>query len=229
MVVWGGFGVGDPASGGRYDPSNDTWTTTTTTGAPTGRFQHTAAWTGSTMIVWGGVGSGGTTYFNDGARYNPGGDAWTPVSLSGAPAARSQHTAVWTGTEMIVWGGYGVGQVLVTGGGRYDPTGNSWLPVSTTGAPGARAQHSAVWTGSDMVVWGGYDGSSFEASGGRYSPASNQWSAVSAAGSPSPRASHAAVWTGTEMIVFGGATATSVFDDTFAYTPGRVMYLYQRP
>src|SRR5437868_5772782 len=35
------------------------------------------------------------------------GDTWTPTSLTGAPDARGSHTAVWTGSEMIVWGGYG--------------------------------------------------------------------------------------------------------------------------
>ena len=39
-------------SGGCTD---DTWTATSTTNAPTGRCGHTAVWTGSEMIVWGGV------------------------------------------------------------------------------------------------------------------------------------------------------------------------------
>ena len=33
------------------------------------------------------------------------GDTWTPTNLTGAPDARVSHTAVWTGSEMIVWGG----------------------------------------------------------------------------------------------------------------------------
>src|SRR5438046_2115510 len=34
-------------------------------------------------------------------------DTWTATSTTGAPAARERHTAVWTGSEMIVWGGAG--------------------------------------------------------------------------------------------------------------------------
>jgi len=34
-------------------------------------------------------------------------DTWT--ATAGAPSARSNHTAVWTGSEMIVWGGLGAG------------------------------------------------------------------------------------------------------------------------
>ena len=37
--------------------TDDTWTATTTANAPVGRIAHTAVWTGSEMIVWGG-GSG---------------------------------------------------------------------------------------------------------------------------------------------------------------------------
>ena len=33
------------------------------------------------------------------------GDTWTPTNLTGVPDGRVGHTAVWTGSEMIVWGG----------------------------------------------------------------------------------------------------------------------------
>ena len=33
-------------------------------------------------------------------------DTWTPTSVTSAPDGRQFHTAVWTGSEMIVWGGY---------------------------------------------------------------------------------------------------------------------------
>ena len=32
-------------------------------------------------------------------------DTWAATSTSNAPDGRSAHTAVWTGSEMIVWGG----------------------------------------------------------------------------------------------------------------------------
>ena len=70
------------------------------------------------------------------------------------PLADNVHTAVWTGSEMIVWGGYDGGNVLNTGG-RYNPSTDSWTATSTTNAPAARTDHTAVWTGSEMIVWGG--------------------------------------------------------------------------
>ncbi len=111
--------------------------------------------------------------------------------LSGAPAERYEHTAVWTGSEMIVWGGSS------NIGGRYNPVSDSWSATNTAGAPDARTQHTVVWTGSEMIVWGGVDGGfSFLNTGGRYNPASNNWTATSLTDAPAARRRHTAVWTG---------------------------------
>src|SRR5436305_9054510 len=93
MIVWGGFnGSINVNTGGRYNPSTDSWTATRTTNAPAGRDQHTAVWTRSEMIVWGGFNGP----FNTGGRYDPSTDSWTPTSTTNAPAARESHVAVWT-------------------------------------------------------------------------------------------------------------------------------------
>jgi hypothetical protein len=106
MVVWGGtenniyYGTG-----AWYDPVGDTWNPMSAINAPGARAGHTAVWTGSFMIVWGGYVSNGQTHFNTGGRYDPAADAWTPTSLVNAPSVRRGHVAVWTGSLMIVWGG----------------------------------------------------------------------------------------------------------------------------
>src|SRR6266481_951875 len=83
-------------------------------------------------------------------------DSWTATSTTSAPAARSAHTAVWTGSEMIVWGGFN--NSYLNTGGRYNPSTDSWTATSTTSAPAGRYFHTAVWTGSEMIVWGGFGG-----------------------------------------------------------------------
>jgi len=139
MIVWGGTTdrINGLNTGGRYNPSTDSWTATTTTNAPTGRSIHTAVWTGSEMIVWGGEAFDGSfQYLDTGGRYNPGTDSWIATSTSNAPSAREVHTAVWTGSEMIVWGGGTLGSPFNTGG-RYNPNTDSWTATSTTNAPSA--------------------------------------------------------------------------------------------
>ena len=49
------------------------------------RYWHTAVWTGSEMIVFGGMSSVGTVY-GDGSRYDPATDTWTPAAPGGAPS-----------------------------------------------------------------------------------------------------------------------------------------------
>ena len=219
MIVWGGenltgYGLN---TGGRYNPSTDSWTATSLTNAPAARADHTAVWTGSEMIVWGGiyVNQNIGTVFNTGGRYNPGTDSWTATSTTNAPSARFQHTAVWTGSEMIVWGGTD-GTNLFNTGGEYNPSTDSWTVTSTANAPDPRNFHTAVWAGDQMIVWGGCTDPNFcgEYTGGRYNPGTNSWTATSLTNAPSPRAGHTAVWTGNEMIVWGAD-----YDDGGRYDP----------
>ncbi|MBI2395464.1 MAG: hypothetical protein HYV09_38200 [Deltaproteobacteria bacterium] len=184
-----------------------------------GRSWHTAIWTGTTMIVWGGAASSGP--MNDGAVYDPSLDVWAPlptVPLIG----RFGHVAVWTGSSMIVWGGtsnttsYG----YRGDGAVYQPSTKTWTLMPSVGAPSPRVLAAAVWstTTNEMIVWGGA-GSGVGADGARFSP-STGWRGMS----PPPagfaaRRNHQAVWTGTQMIVFGGEGCTSHCDDAAAYDP----------
>ena len=85
MIIWGGYdGTNYLGTGARYNPATDNWVATTVTNAPNARCFHTAVWTGSEMIIWGGV-TTGSTELNTGARYNPASDSWTATTLSGVP------------------------------------------------------------------------------------------------------------------------------------------------
>ena len=232
MIVWGGTdGLGMLNTGARYNPSNPdatAWTATADTvmdNAPLARTDHTAVWDSADkeMIVWGGDLSSGST--NSGGLYNPNPltDAWMPTSapplvLNFLP--RSLHTAVWTGTEMIVWGGKtSIGPM--PDGAIYLPGTDSWKAITSNGAPVARFSHTAVWTGTEMIVWGGDPGGLILAnSGGRFRVATNDWRPVSLTGAPSARVGHTAVWTGTEMIIWGGTTdGVTALNDGARYNP----------
>ena len=105
------------------------------------------------MIVWGGDDEGfSLSPVNTGGRYNPGTDTWMTTANANAPDARTLHTAVWTGNEMIVWGGEDGTQFALNTGGRYDPGSNTWTATSTINSPDGRYVHTAIWTGSEMIV-----------------------------------------------------------------------------
>jgi N-acetylneuraminic acid mutarotase len=177
MVVWGGWGGGTLYfnDGGRYDPAADHWTAINTANAPSPRVRQTAIWTGSEMVIWGGADDNSANFFNTGGRYTPATNIWAPTSTSNAPTGRITHTAVWTGTQMIVWGGYYLDAtsqtVYVNTGGRYNPSTDTWAATpSLTNAPRARAFHTALWAGNRMIVWGGNDQPNYFGSGGKYDP-----------------------------------------------------------
>jgi VCBS repeat-containing protein len=209
MIIWGGYdGSSYLATGGRYNPITDSWTATSTTNAPTGRSEHQAFWTGSLMLVWGGWGGWGSTGHRDGGRYDPATNSWTPISTKDPYSFREHHTAIWTGTEMIAWGGFGDGMASMglDTGRIYDPITDSWSNTTLTNAPSPRAGHSAIWTGTEMIVWGGDTNSwSSPGDGGRYNPMTDSWLETTTTGAPEAPTYHSAVWTGTEMIVFGGS------------------------
>jgi N-acetylneuraminic acid mutarotase len=186
-------------SGGCTD---DTWTPTSLTNAPSARNYHTAVWTGSEMIIWGGWNG---PPLNTGGRYDPTTDSWTATSTANAPTARQIHTAVWTGSEMIVWGGFDNMPRYTNTGGRYNPVTDSWTATNSVAAPSGRTVREVVWTGSEMIIWGGYDGTLNVNTGGRYNPSTDNWTATSTTNAPTARSGNTAVWTGSELIVWGAS------------------------
>lgn len=219
-LVWGGSGAcGGSAAcgdGAAYDAGSDRWSPLGSAGAPSARYLHTAVWTGQRMLVWGGIGGGGAAGCGpkagapcgDGAAYDPAGDTWAALPQVGAPSPRGWHGAVWTGSEMIVWGGENpLDGTLLGDGARLDPATGSWRPTSAIGAPSPRRYFVALWTGEGMIVWGGDSSATKDeglGDGAIYDPVGDVWKATATARRPSPRWAHTAVWTGEEMIVWGG-------------------------
>jgi N-acetylneuraminic acid mutarotase len=156
MIIWGGdstAGLHYLKTGGVYDPSTDTWTSTSLSNCPDGRNAHTAIWTGDKMIIWGGYNTSGCLL--TGSRYDPVANGWAPTSIIDVPIARKNHTAIWTGVKMVIWGGDASSSVLLNSGGIYNPFNDNWDSTITSGAPAIRAFHTSVWTGNSMVIWGG--------------------------------------------------------------------------
>ncbi len=221
MILWGGrASSADLNTGGRYNPSTDSWTILSALNAPAPRARHVAIWTGSRMLIWGGFSNSVSLDLASGGRYNPASDSWTPTSESSAPSTRAAHRAVWTGNSMIVWGGLNDELLDDNTGGRYDPSLDNWTPTSTTGAPAGRSGFTAAWTGNAMIVWGGRNaGLTHLNDGGQYDPISDHWTPTSTVGAPSARTSHTVAWTGTRMIVWGGTDGTVRLNTGGIYDP----------
>lgn len=178
-----------------------------------GRAEAAVVWTGSEVIVWGGHGLEITTtaqgnpsfdYTGDvrvvGAAYDPATDTWR--TLAGAPIdARVGAAAVWTGSEMVVWGGLTPDRERVgPDGAAYDPDTDTWRAIApaplSTRVPAAHA-----WTGTEMIVWGIGGRGTALADGAAYNPDTDTWRAIV----PAPLTLNlaSAAWAGDEMVIVG--------------------------
>ncbi|MEO7094311.1 MAG: hypothetical protein ABI175_13735, partial [Polyangiales bacterium] len=155
MIVFGGA-VGDAPEAAAYEPSRDEWSRVPASPLRA-RVRHHAVWTGHSMIVWGGAINSedgeSTTYFDDGALYDPCAKTWRFVAT--APGAFHEgSTAVWATTtrELVVLGGEGS-----TNGWAYRPATDTWrtIAVAPITTSGSRGPLHAVWTGTELVAYDG--------------------------------------------------------------------------
>lgn len=187
-------------------------------------------WTGAASIHWGGMVppeggllSGRVEFLADGVAYDPQADGWR--TLPPAPiAGRRGQLSVWTGEELVVWGGTDETRQL-DDGAAYDPDTDEWRRLSE--AP-LSPRHGALglWTGDEVVVLGGWDNAGGLRDGAAYDPATDRWRSLTPppegtiAASPTPPGPNAAAtWTGTRVVI---AAPTPSQDDEhrlLAYDP----------
>ncbi|MGI8685281.1 MAG: hypothetical protein ACR2MO_09375, partial [Acidimicrobiales bacterium] len=180
-------------------------------------------WTGKELFVWGGrackpgaCDDEAPEPFTDGAAYDPAADSWR--ALPAAPlSGRSGAGALWTGTEVLIWGGNGPNKLARTDGGAYNPATGAWRPLAAS--PFATLTMSPVWTGKEMLAWGSTAAAPDRVDGAAYDPAADTWRP--AASPPlSKRTLVFGAWTGTEAVYWGGlATDLTYLADGAVYDP----------
>ena len=220
MVVWGGAGEGGGAltDGASYDPVADSWAPLPPSPLEA-RAGHEAVTTTHQLLVWGGSAEAGGRNFADGAVFTPASNSWTPMAAPPASlTGRDSFAAVWTGGQMLVWGGRNGActPCFPSDGAAYDLASDSWKPMAPSPLSG-RAGTRAVWTGRDMLVWGGSDPTA-QADGALYDPVTDAWAPV-VAGPLAARQHHAMVWTGNQLLVWGGLGAAARLADGAVLTP----------
>lgn len=208
MIIAAGidYSGNKPPRGAAYNPTSNTWRELSSSRVAPPDWTN-AAWAGHEMIVWGGGGAcEGCPPWSGGFAYNPAADTWR--ELPAAPIAdRANFEAVWTGGELIVWGGQ-AGPYGRSDGAAYEPRSDTWRPI-TDGPLRPRYWASTVWTGKEVLIWGGYNAyapkgaRSVFGDGAAYDPETDSWRPLP--DSPlDPRCGHSAIWAQTQMIVWGG-------------------------
>lgn len=224
LLIWGepsqDDADGNAISAAAYRPESGTWRDVSARGVLEGGAYAGSVWTGTEWIVWGGRLSGdppeGATHraSAEGARYHPDSDTWVPLAASPL-SGRFGVGTVWTGTEMLIWGGVGENGVLGSDevyGAAYDPEQDTWRVINPADAP--RVNLAPIWTGSHMLLWGALSDQVYAA---KYDPARDVWSSITAARAPNP--SGGALWTGRELLAWAFVATTWARYNGGAYDP----------
>ncbi|WP_150239976.1 Kelch repeat-containing protein [Nocardiopsis quinghaiensis] len=126
----------------------------------------------------------------------------------GPLAPRQDHSLVWSGEELLVWGGHGTTQHdSFAGGAAYSPDTGSWRRLPEVDLE-SRTRHNAVMVKDRMLVWGGFTPTHsggpeahLAGDGALYDIEAGSWEPIAPA--PEARSLARAVTVG-EHVVFGG-------------------------
>ena len=177
-----------------YDPGRDTWQLLEPPPGLEGNYEgrYWAVWTGKEMLV-----TGPATH----EAFNPVTNKWRRPLKSIVP----DGIVVWTGRELIGWGGGCCGDAS-SDGAAYNPASNTRRRLARS--PLAPEQRPiGAWTGRELVVFvsgiNPADGKPWPAGLARaaaYNPATNSWRRIATL----PEPGGAATWDGHEILVVGG-------------------------
>ena len=122
-----------------YDPATHSWRRLADPPGPREFLgNHKAVWTGKEMLIW------------PSKAFDPKTNVWR--SLPKAPTDAG-GLVVWTGRELIGWGGGCCGDAF-SDGAAYRPATNTWRKLARS--PLAGSQHPVgAWTGHELVIFVG--------------------------------------------------------------------------
>lgn len=199
-IVWGGEKPSEGVwhnTGAAFDPLNGTWRDLARSPlAP--RSEHVAVWTGTEVIICCGrqqeVGA-------PAGAYDPATDSWRLIPPP--PISPSFAEAVWTGNEMIVFGGVGPGGCCnQRGAAAYNPTIGTWRTLADL-PYGLERNADAVLGDGVIYAWprAGFDESDLMPLA--YDIDNDVWQILTVPSELDLPLSPSLVWTGNELLAWG--------------------------
>ena len=192
-----------------YTPGTNTWRLLPAPPKTENYCQRGAAWTGQEMLVWG----------CELTAYNPTSNQWRRL-----PDAPTRHgIVIWTGRELVGWGGGCCGDVS-DDGSAYNPATNAWRKLASAPISGQQSP-IGTWTGRELVIFNGRSPEGARVGGAAYNPTTDNWRRIPS--QPSSRSGSAAVYDGNEISVLGarpGTVLSSIRQTTTGGScPGRTL------
>jgi hypothetical protein len=213
VLAWGGCSpqcedkCRPTRTGFAFDPQTGLWRDLPR--APLAGAYAQVVWTGSEAIF---LGVSGSKHRLQGEAYDPASESWHRIAAAPLGSARSA-VALWTGQEVIVWGGGRRRTGHTREGAVYDPVSDRWR--RTAPAPVGLNLASAAWTGDEMLVFGSLlNGRNVAATktavGAAYDPSADKWRTLPPS-TLSPQATSAA-WARHRMIAWDYLAHSQTYD-----------------
>jgi hypothetical protein len=182
------------------------------------RERAAVVWTGRQLVYWGGASHPPVRTHADGAAFNPATNRW--ATLPPAPEGQ-QHLeghdglAVWTGREVLAWGGWTIPDPVAApnvatpaDGVAHDPARRTWrrLPRPPLPLRYVSTNQWVLWTGRELLAGGVEQGAGGGVVVGAYDPATNRWRLLPRSprltGGPDYLQARTAMWAGTRLLVW---------------------------
>jgi hypothetical protein len=228
VLAWGGC---EPAAGSRcaftasgyaFDPVARTWKAMPPVPTDADTVTHgDVAWTGREAIFLTEIDG-----YVGGQAFEPTTETWRALPTAPINYGRGAAT-VWTGSELIVWGGGERDSTTTRTGAAYNPRTDSWRPLSE--APLGLNLVSGVWTGREMIVFGSLLDDRNRADtrtsvGAAYDPISDAWRKLPAS-DLSPQAT-SATWSYGRLLAWDYDVRSQAYDpETDSWSPAAEMPL----
>ena len=141
-----------------------------------GRTDFGMVWTGTQAVIWGGYESSPKKSVfiaaapRGGAAYDPATDRWRTIPDAPIPG-RGSPVMVWTGTEVVVFGGR-IGEQSRLDGAAWNPATRTWRTIARSPLTGD--EPIGAWLGDRLYVV-------TSAAAGAYDPATDRWTELPAA------------------------------------------------
>lgn len=201
LLAWGGCDPTEddhcaPTAGGyEFDPVTRSWERLAN--APVAGANADAVWTGKEAIF--------LLRADDrlkGQAFDPATSTWRTIATV-PTTIRGGGVVVWTGSEVVVWGGGDSEDPSVARGAAYNPVDDVWRRIAD--APLGLNRADGMWTGHEMIVFGSLLGSRNIADtstsvGAAYDPTTDEWRELPPS-ELSPQAT-SAVWAGDRMVAW---------------------------
>lgn len=218
MYIWGGADGSAPAELAAYTPETGAWTKAPPPPSPMAGGAE-MVWSNppgqpGRLLIWGA--SSCRVQNGTGMRYRPSTHTWSWMRKSPL-RTRQGFRMIWTGTRMVVWGGYdcATGSQEFKDGASYDPVSNTWelLPSASSGVH-PRRNHVLTWGAPSypqLFLFGGEytapTSTSALRDGAAYNPATGRWTLIQPPPDSvyfPPRLNATQFWAGDRLWIWGG-------------------------